>query len=178
LPRPAGAHKVSLTKRYFILNLQVIVMPPLASSSPNDSSLKAAVSTLFTEQNRRLLGAILTDGVTPQSTTPVKETFPLALQSVLQSVDSQGQGSKAYESLRRNIPLVFATLVNAEPKHLATTAKAVVSAHTFADQPNRDVVEAAFRRAGTQSTTPTITLPKHPLFAPTHFSVPELIGNA
>lgn len=153
-------------------------MSLFAASSTQDSPLKAAVSTLFTEQNRRLLGAILTDGVTPQSTAPVKETFPLALQSVLQSVDSQGQGSKAYESLRRNMPIVFATLVNAEPAHLARTAKTVVSAHAFADQPNRDVVAAAFRRSGTQSTTPAVALPKRPLFTAPHFSVPELTGNA
>lgn len=142
-----------------------------------DASLKVAVSTLLTEPNRRLLGTILGEVKSPQDLTPIKTTFPLALKAMLQNVDSQGQGGKAYESLRANQPTIFEQLASADLKNVTRIASAVVQEHPFADQPHREVIAAAFRRGGHQTTAPKVVLPVRPHYMATTFRVPGLVGS-
>lgn len=112
----------------------------------SDNEIKRAVGALFADENRRMLGRILSDAPQPAdpATTPVAATLPAALKVAITSVNSAGEGRGVYPALQDNPRLQ--ALVNADADRVALVAAAALTTIPQANQSHQAAVQAAFTR--------------------------------
>lgn len=126
----------------------------------SDNEIKRAVGALFADENRRMLGKILSDAPAPANPalTPVAQTLPAALKVAVTSVNSAGEGRGVYSALQDNPQ--FQPLVNADPERVALVAAEALTRIPQASQTHQSVVQAAFSRqpAARQKARPRLQL--------------------